>query len=172
MIFPKISTGQKNSTNWLARLARFCNSETVYHGFGEYLKLSGRLKQSSLKLSAGFFKYSLLDFRNLFFVLQIAWFDRKWKRVKVDFAHIYPMGKFCIRDNPFVQLPSAIWISVSQMRKWIKLSLSWINSCMVGFYQTNGLLFTPSWLPYSTYLYLDFHLCSMTKLKEHSREIC
>ena len=32
----------------------------------------------------------------------------------------------------------------------------------------------PSWLPYSTYLYLDFHLlllCSMTKLKEHSREI-
>ena len=29
-----------------------------------------------------------------------------------------------------------------------------------------------SWLPYSTYLYLDFHLCSMTKLKEHSREIC
>ena len=30
----------------------------------------------------------------------------------------------------------------------------------------------PSWLPYSTYLYLDIHLCSMTKLKEHSREIC
>ena len=32
-----------------------------------------------------------------------------------------------------------------------------------------------SWLPYSItpYLYLDFHLlCSMTKLKEHSREIC
>ena len=30
-----------------------------------------------------------------------------------------------------------------------------------------------SWLPYSTYLYLDFHLlCSMTKLKGHSREIC
>ena len=30
-----------------------------------------------------------------------------------------------------------------------------------------------SWLPYSTYLYLDFHLlCSMTKLKEYSREIC
>ena len=30
-----------------------------------------------------------------------------------------------------------------------------------------------SWLPYSTYLYLDFHLlCSMAKLKEHSREIC
>ena len=29
-----------------------------------------------------------------------------------------------------------------------------------------------SWLPYSTYLYLDFHLCSMTKLKEHDREIC
>ena len=31
-----------------------------------------------------------------------------------------------------------------------------------------------SWLPYSTYLYFDFHLllCSMTKLKEHSREIC
>ena len=28
------------------------------------------------------------------------------------------------------------------------------------------------WLPYSTYLHLDFHLCSMTKLKEHSREIC
>ena len=28
------------------------------------------------------------------------------------------------------------------------------------------------WLPYSTYLYLDLHLCSMTKLKEHSREIC
>ena len=26
--------------------------------------------------------------------------------------------------------------------------------------------------PYSTYLYLDFNLCSMTKLKEHSREIC
>ena len=23
-----------------------------------------------------------------------------------------------------------------------------------------------------TCLYLDFHLCSMTKLKEHSREIC
>ena len=30
-----------------------------------------------------------------------------------------------------------------------------------------------SWLPYSTFLYVDFHLlCSMTKLKEHSREIC
>ena len=30
-----------------------------------------------------------------------------------------------------------------------------------------------SWLPYSTYQYLDFYLlCSMTKLKEHSREIC
>ena len=30
-----------------------------------------------------------------------------------------------------------------------------------------------SWLPYSTDLYLDFHLlCSMTKLKEQSREIC
>ena len=29
-----------------------------------------------------------------------------------------------------------------------------------------------SWLPHSTYLYLDFHLCSMTTLKEHSREIC
>ena len=30
-----------------------------------------------------------------------------------------------------------------------------------------------SWLPFSTYLYLDFHLlCSKTKLKEHSREIC
>ena len=30
-----------------------------------------------------------------------------------------------------------------------------------------------SWLPYSTYLYLDFYLfCSMTKLKEYSREIC
>ena len=30
------------------------------------------------------------------------------------------------------------------------------------------------WLPFSTNLYLDFHclLCSMTKLKEHSREIC
>ena len=27
-------------------------------------------------------------------------------------------------------------------------------------------------MPYSTYLYIDFHLCSMTKLKEHSREIC
>ena len=28
-------------------------------------------------------------------------------------------------------------------------------------------------MPYSTYLYLDFHLlCSMTKLKEHSGEIC
>ena len=26
--------------------------------------------------------------------------------------------------------------------------------------------------PNSTYLYLGFHLCSMTKLKEHSREIC
>ena len=25
---------------------------------------------------------------------------------------------------------------------------------------------------YSTYLYLDFNLCSMTKLKKHSREIC
>ena len=25
------------------------------------------------------------------------------------------------------------------------------------------------WLPDSTYLYLDFHLCSTTKLKEHSR---
>ena len=33
--------------------------------------------------------------------------------------------------------------------------------------------FYHSWLPYSTYLYFDFHLlCSMTKLKEHSREIC
>ena len=33
--------------------------------------------------------------------------------------------------------------------------------------------FRHSWLPYSTYLYLDFHLfCSMTKLKEYSREIC
>ena len=30
----------------------------------------------------------------------------------------------------------------------------------------------PSWLPYSTYLYLDFHLFSMTKVKEHSMEIC
>ena len=30
----------------------------------------------------------------------------------------------------------------------------------------------PNLLPISTYLYLDFHLCSMTKLKEHSREIC
>ena len=30
-----------------------------------------------------------------------------------------------------------------------------------------------SWLPYSTYLYFGFHLlCSMKKLKEHSREIC
>ena len=29
-----------------------------------------------------------------------------------------------------------------------------------------------SWLPDSDYLYLDFHLCSMTKLKGHSREIC
>ena len=28
------------------------------------------------------------------------------------------------------------------------------------------------WLAYSTYLYLDFHLCSMTTLTEHSREIC
>ena len=28
-----------------------------------------------------------------------------------------------------------------------------------------------SWLPYPSYLYFDFHLCSMTKLKEHSREI-
>ena len=26
--------------------------------------------------------------------------------------------------------------------------------------------------PTEQYLYLDFHLCSMTKLKEHSREIC
>ena len=32
---------------------------------------------------------------------------------------------------------------------------------------------TTSWLPYSTYLYLDFHLlCSMTYLKEDSRKIC
>ena len=29
-----------------------------------------------------------------------------------------------------------------------------------------------SWLPYSTYLYLDFHLCYMTKLKERNRENC
>ena len=30
-----------------------------------------------------------------------------------------------------------------------------------------------SWLPYSTYLNLYFHLlCSMTKLKEHNMEIC
>ena len=28
------------------------------------------------------------------------------------------------------------------------------------------------WLPYSTYLYFDFFLCSMTKLKEQSRKIC
>ena len=32
--------------------------------------------------------------------------------------------------------------------------------------------FRHSWLPYSTYLYLDFYLfCSMTKLKEYSREM-
>ena len=30
----------------------------------------------------------------------------------------------------------------------------------------------PSWLPYSTYLCLDFHLFYMTKLKGHSGEIC
>ena len=37
---------------------------------------------------------------------------------------------------------------------------------------TSHLLQHPSWLPYSTYLYLDFHLLSMTKLRENSREIC
>ena len=28
------------------------------------------------------------------------------------------------------------------------------------------------WLPHSTYLYLDFQLCSMTKLKQHCSEFC
>ena len=48
--------------------------KTVWHGFWGILKLSGRVNQASLKLSAGFFKYCLLDFLNLF-ALQIAWFD-------------------------------------------------------------------------------------------------
>ena len=29
-----------------------------------------------------------------------------------------------------------------------------------------------SWLPFSTYLYFEIYLCPITKLKEHSREIC
>ena len=29
-----------------------------------------------------------------------------------------------------------------------------------------------SWLPYSTFLYLEFNFCSITKLKEQSRDIC
>ena len=34
------------------------------------------------------------------------------------------------------------------------------------------LIFKSSWLPHSTYMYLDFHLlCSITKPKEHRREI-
>ena len=33
-------------------------------------------------------------------------------------------------------------------------------------------IFKSSWLPHSTYMYLDFHLlCSITKPKEHRREI-
>ena len=47
--------------------------------------------------------------------------------------------------------------------------------CKAGtrrYYLMEQILFQLSWLPYSTYLYLDFYLCSMTKLKEHSREIC
>ena len=48
-----------------------------------------------------------------------------------------------------------------------------VNDLNKGLYQVSSLNSMSSWLPYSTYLYLDFHLlCSMTKLKEHSREIC
>ena len=34
------------------------------------------------------------------------------------------------------------------------------------------VLVVDCWLPYSIYLDLDFHLCTMTEPKEHSREIC
>ena len=47
--------------------------------------------------------------------------------------------------------------------------------CKAGtrrYYLMEQILFQLSWLPYSTYLYLNFYLCSRTKLKEHSREIC
>ena len=49
------------------------NFKSVWHGFRGILKLSGRVNQVSLKLSAGF-SNTVLDFLN-FFALQIALFD-------------------------------------------------------------------------------------------------
>ena len=52
------------------------------------------------------------------------------------------------------------------------IMIAMMNNIIMIAMMINIIVTNTSLLPYSTYLHLDFHLCSMIKLKEHSREIC
>ena len=59
--------------------------------------------------------------------------------------------------------------SSGQLGEWLR---EWVVLRRVSSLPQGHWVISDSWLPYSTYLFLDFQLCSMTKLKEHTREIC
>ena len=106
---------------------------TVWHGFWRTFKLFG-----SLKLSAGFPKTVCWTSSTFFRVATcLIWLILR------DKGRIFSAFKICLdRDNLLVPLLPATPISVCQMRKSLNC-LSGLNSRLVGFYQTNGFLFTP-----------------------------
>ena len=91
----------------------------VWHGFWEFLKLSGRVYQASFKLSAGFSNTVCWEFLNFFYVTSSLILLQR--RILSTFCSAI---KLCInKDNPLVPFLSDTPISVCQIRKSLKLSV-------------------------------------------------
>ena len=114
---------------------------TMWHGFGKLWKLSGRVNQASLKLSAGFSNTVCLTSLT-FFCVENCFLWLKVNRIEADFVQ---------RSNSVsIQCgQSACSISMCHPNfclsneKINKTVLSRLNSSLVGFHQVSGFLSTP-----------------------------
>ena len=81
---------------------------------------------------------------------------------------------FCQRFKDIILTINGTHLLIDISISWQKIHLwafQFDEFSVQCFFHVNSSDISISWLPYSTYLYLVF-ICSMTKLKEHSRKIC
>ena len=90
--------------------------KTVWHGFRGILKLSGRVNQASLKLSAGFSNTVCFCVANCLIWLKV-------KKIEAYLSAFCSINALSInKDNLLLPLRSTTPVFVCQMRKSLKLS--------------------------------------------------
>ena len=100
----------------------------------------------------------------------------KWMTFQFSFRHLTLIsachsGILQWVVNKFVAMPLDRQVSRWKFELWWRCQNSQEKN-IFGNWLSSVHQARCSWLLYSNYLYLDFCLCSMTKLKGHSRGIC